>query len=332
VTSPRMLLKVMAFALGAFLATPVLAQTYTVNVTTSPNLGNIVPAATTNTTFSFASSSGTVSQSGTAVRRTSGTTRAQVSITCSGGGASGCAAAINVKIGSIGTPVGKAGSLGNFNVTATSGSITGSSGTNPLTFTITPVNKSTDAAFYIGADFPITASNSAGSVGAASSQMYVYVAKSPTTPTTGATVTASATTFRGIAFSGTPTMNFGVVSKPATGTSGTVVLGPSSDTVSTTGGISTTSSGTIARAAFNLTGESSMAITVTVDPTFTMNRSGGGSLTVTTNNSGLPTALSGTVTGSQGTASFYVGGSFPITSSTLVGTYSGSFNVTAAYN
>jgi hypothetical protein len=79
------------------------------------------------------------------------------------------------------------------------------------------------------------------------------------------------------------------------------------------------------QAQFTVTGEGQAAISVTVPATFAM-----GSLTVTTIST-PPTAIGGT-SGSQGTATVNVGGSFPVTSATATGLHTGTLTVTAAYN
>src|SRR6187549_3644896 len=99
------------------LAEPASAQTYNPVVDMSPDLGIIVPAATTPTVFTFDAATGTVSQSGSAVRRVGGMTRARVTIECDGGG-SDCGRDMKVRVGSIGMPTGKAGLLSNFTISA----------------------------------------------------------------------------------------------------------------------------------------------------------------------------------------------------------------------
>jgi hypothetical protein len=78
-----------------------------------------------------------------------------------------------------------------------------------------------------------------------------------------------------------------------------------------------------------------MAITVTLPSPLTMvmtnQTDGSKTLTVTLTNTTLPTLLSNAA-GAQGTASFSMGGSFPIDSNTALGLYSGTYNVTVAYN
>ena len=84
-------------------------------------------------------------------------------------------------------------------------------------------------------------------------------------------------------------------------------------------------------AQFGVTGEGGQAVTVSVPATITMAGSGP-NITVTTSatGSGVQT-LSGAL-GAAGTLTVRVGGSFPLTSTTASGSYSGTFTVTVAYN
>ena len=70
---------------------------------------------------------------------------------------------------------------------------------------------------------------------------------------------------------------------------------------------------------------------MSVPATFEMTRSGG-SITVTTNNNAAGTQLLSGALGSGGTFPFSVGGSFPLTSTTALGSYTGMFVVTVQYN
>ncbi|HYG28233.1 MAG TPA: DUF4402 domain-containing protein, partial [Caulobacteraceae bacterium] len=229
--------------------------------------------------------------------------------------------------GAIGTPTGKAAALSNFTVSPISGNLTGVTGSNPLTFSVKPSNKNTAASFYIGADLPITASNSAGAFGPATSQFYVYAGVS--NPTTGATVTASASTYRGVSVSGT-TLSFGGVVRPNVG-SATVTLDPATNqrTISGSSGISAG----VSRATFTISGENSMAITVTQDSAMTMTRTGGGTIAVNLTHTAFPTTIgTGGSTGTEGTSTFHTGGSFMVSSGTPVGAYSGAYSTTVSYN
>ena len=63
-----------------------------------------------------------------------------------------------------------------------------------------------------------------------------------------------------------------------------------------------------------------------------MTRSGGvETLPVVLSASALSGALSGSL-GSTGAANFSIGGAFPLTSTTVPGDYTGTFNVTVGYN
>lgn len=322
---------VLAFA--AFVGGPAMAQTYSIVVTTVPDLGTVIPGETGATVFRF-SPGGVVAPplSGTGVRRPGGSVRGLVTITCSGGSGNDCGSAVAVRLGSIGTPTGKAGALSNFTVLQNAGALAGATGANPVAFTVTPQNKNSPTSFYFGADIPISDSG-AGTVGAATSAFYVHAALSPATPSTGITGAVTATTWRGLSFTGAPTLRFGGIVRPTAGNA-TVTLNPALATnpVSVTGN-ALLGGGSPARAAYNITGEGGQAITVTVPSSFVMNRSGGGTTPITVNltTTPLPTALSGSV-GSAGTAGFFAGGDFTISNTTQTGAYSGTYDVTVAYN
>jgi hypothetical protein len=322
---------VLAFALAACAAGQAAAYSFTASVTTAPDLGKVVAANTGVTTFTFSPSSGAVTQSGSATRLTSGTVRGLILITCTGTGNTCTGAIARVRIGSIGTPTGKAGALTNFTVSiAGGGTISGTSGTNPVDFTLTQTSKQTQPTIYFGADFPVNGNNGGGSAGNATSGFYVYVANSPTVPTTGTSGNATVLVDRPIAFSGTTTLEFGTIYNPTSGTS-TVTLDPNAATnpVSVTGNAILGSSPTPNRATYNITGEGGQTFSTTIGSLTLSN--GTDTIPVTLTNSTLPTTLSLTP-GNQGTATFYVGGHFDITPSTHGHTYTGSYNVTVQYN
>jgi hypothetical protein len=125
-------------------------------------------------------------------------------------------------------------------------------------------------------------------------------------------------------------LSFGTIVRPISG-SGTVTIGTGADTVSTTGG-AIALSGTTSRARYTLTGEGGQIVSITMPASFNMSRSGATDLAVTLTRSPAGNAtLSGTA-GSTGTAALDIGGSFPISSTTVTGAYSGSFTVSVAYN
>jgi hypothetical protein len=125
-------------------------------------------------------------------------------------------------------------------------------------------------------------------------------------------------------------LSFGTIVRPTSGSS-TISIGTGADTVSTTGS-AIVLRGTTSRARYTLTGEGGEIVSITMPATFNMSKSGATDLVVTLTRSPSGNAtLSGTA-GSTGTAALDIGGSFPISSTTVVGDYSGSFAVSVAYN
>ena len=125
---------------------------------------------------------------------------------------------------------------------------------------------------------------------------------------------------------------FGSVVKPNSG-SNTVAIDASNGTRELTGGgdgaLAPSTSG---RATYTVTGEGGQTFSITAPATFDMTRQGGSeTLTVTVAKSGETGTISGSL-GASGTATFGVGGSFPVASTTTSGSYSGAFDVTVAYN
>ncbi|NEX92941.1 DUF4402 domain-containing protein [Caulobacter sp. 17J65-9] len=122
---------------------------------------------------------------------------------------------------------------------------------------------------------------------------------------------------------------FGTVVRPTSG-SGSVGVSVAGASLNSGGVTNINSGGAQAPARFTIDGEGGQAISVSVDPTFTLSGSAG-NLTVTTTNDFDSLPLSGSLGGS-GSKTVKVGGSAPITSATGTGSYTGTFNVTASYN
>lgn len=327
----RRALALAALVVAAGVCAPAAAQTFTPTVLSAPNLGTVVAGPSGTTTFRFDTNGTVTVVSGAATRASAGAVRGEVEIACAGGNV--CSGGVSrVRIGSIGTPTGKLRELSNFTVAIGSGgTITNVTGTNPIDFTLTQTNKSKQPVVYFGADVDVRGMNGSGSPGAATSGFYVYVAPSPTVPTTGVSGNLTANIVRPIAITGSTTMAFGTVVKPKTG-NGTVTLDPNTNVRTVTGnGAAGVPNPTPARASYTVTGEGGQAISITVPETFSMNRTGGGGITVTLTTSTLPTLLSASP-GTEGTASFNVGGNFGISANLAAGDYSGSFAVTAQYN
>jgi hypothetical protein len=310
----------------------VAAQTYTVAISAStPDFGNVVSATTGSTTFRAAASTGAVTkEAGTGARVSTTTTRATVTITCSNVNA--CTTSnVAVRIGSVGTPSGRAGALTAFSAASGTATITGAqTGTNPLNFTLMPLPKTGGQTFYVGVDMPILAEDSGRATGAASSGFYVYAVKSGSTPTAGSTAgLAIARVYRPISMTLNSNLGFGRVVRPATG-SGTVTVNALTAARTLTAGAAL-STPTPTRASYTVTGEGGQAFSIAVPTSFTMNATGG-SLTVSTSTTASGSQVLSSALGSAGTYGFGVGGSFPLASTTAPGSYSGTFSVTVQYN
>jgi hypothetical protein len=153
-------------------------------------------------------------------------------------------------------------------------------------------------------------------------------------------VTASATVIRPITIAKVTNLNFGVITPGAS--EGSVYIYSNSQ-VGTSGGTSAKyiNSGASA-AAFTLSGEGGEAISVMLPEIFdrTMLSSGDNTMTVSdftassTNNSQTVTSVTtlGGTRGSVGTLNLYVGAKLAVAANQAPGSYSGSFNVSVAYN
>jgi len=144
-----------------------------------------------------------------------------------------------------------------------------------------------------------------------------------------ASANSSARVIQGITLAKDADMAFGTVVKPSSG-SGTYTIGNGADTIAVTGTGAVAAAGTTSRAKFTATGEGGQSFAITVPATMTMT-SGANNITVNLTTASSTGLLSGTV-GSAGTAAVNVGGNFSISNTQASGDYSGSFNVTVAYN
>lgn len=125
-------------------------------------------------------------------------------------------------------------------------------------------------------------------------------------------------------------LSFGTIVRPISGAS-TITIGTGADTVSTTGS-AIALRGTTSRARYTISGEGGEIVSVTMPASFPLQKSGATDLTVTLTRAPAGNITLSGVTGATGTAALDIGGSFPITSTTAVGNYSGSFAVSVAYN
>ena len=125
---------------------------------------------------------------------------------------------------------------------------------------------------------------------------------------------------------------FGSVVKPNSATN-TVAIDASSGSRSVTGGgDAALAPSTSSRATYTVTGEGGQTFSISTPASFDMARQGGSeTITVALTQSAATGTLTGSL-GNSGTATFGVGGSFPVAASTASGSYTGSFDVTVAYN
>jgi hypothetical protein len=144
--------------------------------------------------------------------------------------------------------------------------------------------------------------------------------------------TAEVTIYRAASISANSTLQFGKIIRPTSG-SGTV-------TISTAGARSAGGTNppglltsTVGNADFTVTGEGGTSVTIAVDGSFNMSGPNSSSLAVTTTSTGTGSQSLGGSLGSQGSnLDVKVGGSITVTSTQQTGLYTGTFNVTAAYN
>lgn len=148
-----------------------------------------------------------------------------------------------------------------------------------------------------------------------------------------ATATATTTIVQALTINKTADLGFGAIVKPTSG-SNTVSVTPTGNTRSITGagnGVAANASG-VTSAAFNVVGEGAQHFSITVPSTFNM-IAGTNTLVVTTNNpAGATGALSGSIGTGAGSLALGLGGSFVVSNNTVSGSYTGTVQVTVAYN
>lgn len=170
-------------------------------------------------------------------------------------------------------------------------------------------------------------------IGASAALAMVQAAQAQAPTSATATATGSATVIQQITLVKNTDLAFGSLVRPSVG-SNTVSIDPNSGnrTLTGTGDGSLAQTQTTSRATYSVAGEGGSTFSVTVPANFVMTRTGGNdTLTVSLNPSATSGALSGS-TGSPGSANFSIGGSLPLSSTTVSGDYVGTFNVTVGYN
>lgn len=314
------------------------ADTYSVSISNPMDLGTVTAAPSGTTTFQINPSSGQVSlQSGDGRRISTALVRVLVTISCqangngngNGNGKDCKNNKIGVMIGGVGITTGRALPLTNYTVSTTSASLSGGvSGSNPISFTINPVNPGQTASFYLGANFPVAGDDTGNATGLGLSPFYVII-KDPSGNQLDSLLSSGLlTAYRALGISKTSDLQFGIVSQAKT--SGTVTLDPNTGVRTVSGGGIGFASPTPTLAAFTITGEGGQAFSVSVPSVVQL--TGGTNLNVTTATNLPSTPVLSSSAGNAGTFALKVGGSFPISNGSITGAYSGSFTVTVNYN
>lgn len=326
-----------AFAPALFAGVPAAAQTIAIQAigANTPALGTVAAAASGNTVFQVAASTGAVTKiSGNGIRTTTGNTRAQVTIRCTGTVAECNAASIRVRIEAAGTPTGRLAALTNFNVASGTATIPSPPApANILTFVIDPIPRNTNRTFWVGADMTVPGDNSGLVSGNSTAAFNVRVSVNPATPVApGTNGTAIATVRRAASIAKTADLDFGKIVRPTSGNS-TVTINASTGARTVGGNGVGVPSPAPQRAQFTISGEGGRTLSVTLPSNYVLTHSNGTN-TITANLSRAPTGtltLSGTQ-GSAGSVALNVGSSFTMPATTVPGVYSGTFNVTVQYN
>ena len=151
--------------------------------------------------------------------------------------------------------------------------------------------------------------------------------------TASATARAEATVIQPITLLKNTDLAFGSLVRPSLGAN-TVSIDANSGARSLTGSGDASLAGNqiASRATYSVGGEGGSTFSVTVPGSFTMTRAGGSeTIPVVLSASAVSGALSGSL-GSGGSANFSIGGSLPLSNTTVAGDYTGTFDVTVGYN
>ncbi len=335
-TGLRYLIQVFAGALLALSPLAARAQTYVVESITPWSIGT-VSAATTGTT-TFLNSFGTVSVVSGNGRVISGPASAQiVSVRCYDQliFLQFCASSSNkarIRVGRTGIPIGRAQNLAEIGVYSGTGTI--GSGTNETLNTVDVTLSGWTASnqvrtFRIDCHFPISGDDTGGSTGLATAYFYVYAAANPTVPTVGLTGSITATVRKSLSITKGSDLRFGSMFKPASGSYAvsisniTGVL--SALPLSAVGNLLSSATGA---ATYTIAGEPNATFSLSYPSSMTLN-AGASTLTATLSSA---TAAGTRTMPFTGTMPLTIGGTITVDSAQAHGSYSGSFNVTVAYN
>lgn len=142
---------------------------------------------------------------------------------------------------------------------------------------------------------------------------------------------STGTIFQPIALAKTADLAFGTVVRPTSG-AGTVTISAADGARTLAGGVGAIEAAPSGRATFTVVGEGGQAFSVTVPANMDMTRAGGAEIIPVALTSSMSSGVLSGAPGEQGVNAFGVGGSAPVSSATVSGAYTGTFNVTVAYN
>ncbi len=130
-----------------------------------------------------------------------------------------------------------------------------------------------------------------------------------------------------LANTGNQALDFGIIARGTTGSSTVIVGAVASPSISVTGDVIVLGSTPQYAAKFTVGGENAKTYAITIPSSTQTITDGTNTLNITS------FTCSNGATGAIGTNDvFYVGGTLTVPSSTLAGTYAGTFSVTVAYN
>ncbi|MFC3713643.1 DUF4402 domain-containing protein [Sphingoaurantiacus capsulatus] len=168
--------------------------------------------------------------------------------------------------------------------------------------------------------FGVAALTMVGTSGAALAQA------SATQSTTGTTRILQA-----ITLTKTSDLAFGSIVKAATAGTNTITIDQTTGARAITGaGGGALATSTSGRAAFTVAGEGGQTFSITA-PNFSMTRTGGSETLAVTTAAAATGTIGGTI-GTAGNVTIGVGGAITVANTTVSGNYTGTFNVTVAYN
>jgi spore coat protein U-like protein len=150
--------------------------------------------------------------------------------------------------------------------------------------------------------------------------------------TATASANATATVLTPISLSKATDLAFGAMVRPGSGANTIAIDATTGNRTLTGSGNASLAASAPTRATFSVGGEGAQAFSITVPSPVNITRSGGTeTVPVTLNASAAAGLLSGSA-GNTGSATFGVGGSLPLDTTVVGGSYTGTFNVTVGYN